>query len=183
MSNAAQAFDHAAFCRGKDREQERFWVERALHEIRTELHLPEHMHTKGGLTCGTCWESADVASVAHAADFRDRHYYCGETTIPSWVCPKCGKDCLGFLPSCGFCWEVRPEQARLFSGLDISTILWQRQNYEILQDELVLATVSCGSLLRARRAARAMFPRQPITVQSPSGVWSALNSKDRIGPC
>lgn len=169
MSVTGQAMSHVLFLKGGDHETgARFWAIRAAADMHLDLKLPRHVkpQTSGPLVamvCNRCGASEPTSTLAQAASFRDRHYYCGEPGAPVSGCPTCGRLAFRWAEMCRHCGSVglRPKRRRV----PITELLGQRCAYTIIRASgEQVGKIECGSLRQAKAASRAMWPHERLEV-------------------
>ena len=173
MSNTTQALDHChVAARAGDADQARYWLDKALRYVRQDGRLPMKMAVQPDgctgirLLCQACHQEETVYSLAQAATFGDQHYYCGGV-VPLWVCSSCRGTNQDRDKQCRYC-----EADRDGAIVTISSAVWipDIREYQIMfPHRYVVGSVSCNSMLRARRAARAMYPLQQMVVSILNG--------------
>lgn len=173
MSSTGQALKHARYYRDvvHDEVGSIYWLHRAVYEMQHDVTTPGHIEVRVNerlqqltIHCGRCGTDWIVDAVSTAADFRDRHYYCRDS-VPAWRCQQCDRWAFGFEDTCRFCQTLKRADAAEGS-LTLPDVLEQQATYELRVAGKVEATVTCRSLLRATRAARAMFPRVMVRIVS-----------------
>ena len=115
MSNTSAALENRRIAmRNGHADKARHWALAACEHLPQDITLPEHIRVfvhveiQTWIDCRRCHKVRPVESVAEAADFRDRHWYCGDTA-DVWRCPTCGAWEFLFLDRCRFCDEERLE--------------------------------------------------------------------------
>ena len=177
MSNTSAALTNARYA--GHRSVARHWLVEAMTHLREDLAWPAHIRvtyhrTEPALVvcCERCSKAEQVSSVAAAADYRDAHWHCGETHCNVWRCTTCDHWAFEYEKRCRFC-----DASRGLDGprgvMPVVHLLNQRFGYDVYLAGEWRAYVRCNSLLRAKRAARAMYVRREATVATPFGSWSA----------
>lgn len=184
MSNTSEAMMNARLLAGYSGRpmKIRHWLRQAAKHLQQDIVIPSHiaLHVRVGpllvMECEKCGSAVTVDSVAAAADFRDWHYYCGQDTVPAWRCPTCAHWVFGFNQHCPFCTTDICGSGADSMMVDPVTVLDQYVLYDImLPGKVWRASIKCNSLLRARRAARAMYPREEAMVRCEFGQWDAAS--------
>ena len=179
MSNTSAALENARLFKSHAPAMRR-WLLLAVEHLPKDIILPGHIIPSAGillpnhlaLQCLRCTKAIRVDSVAAAADFRDQHWHCGEVRCDAWRCPTCDNWEFEFQTICRFCHVMRDMPAT--ANLEVAFILNQYVSYDIfLPGRRWRAQLTCNSLLRAKRAARAMYPRCVAEVRCDFGSWNA----------
>lgn len=188
MSNTSEALKNVRILRWRgvagapDHSRLRTWLVKAAECLPDDIVLPPHIvPCRSGddyltLECkarGCCHDLYRVDTVAQAADFRDRHFYCGQSHAPAWRCPTCDHWAFAFEDRCRFCHREH-DVAVAHAEMPYHELLDQYVSYDIfLPGRLWRATIKCNSLLRAKRAARATYRGQYAEVRTDFGSWDA----------
>lgn len=178
MSNTSQALDHArTFYEHGDHVGGWHWLQEAARWLPQDIELDEHLVPEANaammalhLRCKRCQEACLVTSLGAAADFRDRHYYCGEP-VPAWRCHQCDRWGFGFEDECRFCGTLRRSCAPE-ALLTLPQVREQAAFYRLCIGKEEVAAITCRSLRMARRAARALYPRVIVQLVTDFGRWS-----------
>ena len=180
MSNTSAALSNAR-AMSVNKQRARRWLERAAENFPHDIVLPGHIVLRVNpdlnpglwIQCKRCDKGTGVQSVSQAADFRDHHYHCGMTHVDAWRCPTCDHWEFHFQYICRFCHPVRDEG--IPTGLvPVTEVLDQYLEYDVFQiGRRWRASVKCNSLLRAKRAARAMYPNDAVEVRCAFGSWDS----------
>ena len=178
MSEASQAFEHARIHQrlGHEREAEQ-WYDQAAGYLREQYHWAQHLGVSAfpngiNLGCDRCKQTRMVTSVAGAMDFRDEHAHCGEKQCSAWTCSVCHSDVFAWQDTCPLCGGTMADPEG-YKAVPPSAVLRHEQLYWVRVRAETVATVWCRSLLRARRAARAMYPGEGARVSNDCGDWEA----------
>lgn len=183
MSNTSAALKNARSLHPGMHERRVKWLLCAAENLPKDITLPHHIKPLLGpgagerdglwMQCLRCNKGVRVASVAAAADYRDLHYHCLETHCPVWRCPRCDHWEFKYQTRCRFCHEGR-EVPVATASWPVDDVLCQYVSYDIyLPGRVWRATIRCNSLLRAKRAARSMYPRQEAEVRCAFGSWNS----------
>lgn len=146
---------------------------RLVEQIRNDIELPAHVHSQLGdplkMQCVKCLGMADVRTVAQVGDFADRHAHLRGL---AWTCSRCAALEYHFKSRCRFCNMPREGAAVSPSKM---VVHHQFRLYPIRLRNDPVGSVMVQSLLRARRAARAMYPKEKgLIVRLPGiGEWDA----------
>jgi len=189
MSNTSEALRNVRILRARRAAGEvdgklRTWLVKAADCLPCDIVLAPHIDVRVELClavpsgavvmqCERCGQSVEVESVAAAADFRDRHWHCGGTHCEVWRCTTCDYWAFEFEERCRFCDAPRdPDGPR--AVVLIETMLNQYASYDVfLPGRKWRATILCNSLLRAKRAARAMYRWREAEVRFAGKGWNA----------
>ena len=179
MSNTSEAFKNIELLRSYSgrRSKVHHWLQLAQEHLPQDIVLPEHIVPRAEVSCDVlvvecerCHLVTQVDSVAQAADFRDQHYHCGETHCDVWRCPTCDRWEFAFLTQCKYCDQARDVPVPT-GTVTPQSVLDQYAMYDISVGLKWRASVYCNSLLRAKRAARAMYRGCKSTVSNLVGSW------------
>lgn len=150
-----------------------------VEQIHEDLEIAPHITSRYGhplvLSCSICHMETTPTSVSVAADWIDAHAH-----GPAWECDTCGMFENGWATNCRFCGEGRQGQ---LADAKVS-VARQVVRYAVRLAGETVAWVEAPSLLRARRAARGMWPHagQALTVRSEHGEWTATYGHRKEGP-
>lgn len=179
MSNTSAALENRRIAmRNGHADKARHWALAACEHLPQDITLPEHIRVfvhveiQTWIDCRRCHKVRPVESVAEAADFRDRHYHCGEKRCEVWRCPTCDSWEFSFLDRCRFC-DTERTDACASGSIHVTKVLDQYALYDVYLGKAWRASIRCNSLLRAKRAARAMYPREQAKVASVFGAWDS----------
>lgn len=167
MSATDQALDHARVAeRMKDFAQRDFWAKEAVRFLFQEgPPLPPSTVQAWGagfrFTCSVCKKGDQAPDVAGLMDIAEQHEGCGGA-FKVWHCPTCSHVEFSSHAVCRTCGKDKPANAIQVETCNPRVVTDQRATYYV---EDRSTTISCGSLLRAQRAARAMFPGQKLRIR------------------
>lgn len=167
MSAIDQALDHARVAeRAKDFMQRDFWAKEAVRHLWEEgPALPPSIVQSHGagfqFTCSICGQVGTAPDVAGLMDIAEQHWGCGGL-FKIWHCRACEHVEFSANKICRFCGQDRPADAVEVEAQNPSVVTSRRATYHV-EDRNV--AITCGSLLRAQRAARAMFPGRPLRIR------------------
>jgi hypothetical protein len=178
MSAIDQALDHARVAeRMGDMRQRDFWAKEAVRFLYMEGPPlpPSTVEAKLAgfqFTCSQCITSEWAPDVAGLMDIADQHRGCGGP-MRVWHCPTCDHVEFKDLQICRFCGSDRGADAEEVQAFRPGVVTDQRCTYVVEDRD---TKITCGSLLRAQRAARAMYPGQQLRIRM---ACSCLRWKER----